>query len=140
MFQKIFSNLTNKTITTSSSSCPATKLMSERRTEGRHRYVKTTQSCSNFPNNNNSLPPSLLCSVFVFVVGYGLAAGRLQRKLEMKRINSNQVKTPTPSQANPIIVRSYSLWGNGDIRGIRNYPREILTNSLVIPAHSPQLG
>ena len=105
MFQKIFSNLTNKTITTSSSSCPATKLMSERRTEGRHRYVKTTQSCSNFPNNNNSLPPSLSARFLSLLWAMDWVLRDYKENLKWKGLTAIKLKHQHPSRL--ILL----LWG-----------------------------
>ena len=121
--QKIFSN--NKQ---NNQNCSAKTEVRE----GQRRTARcqNNQSRSNFPNNNNSLP----LSVFVFVVGW-LGGGRLQRKLEMKGLTAIKLKHQHPSRVNPIIV---SLeWRHQRTEKLTGREGEILTNSLVISAHSP---
>ena len=83
--------ITNKTITTSSSSSWTVKLMWEGQNAGG----------SNFPNNNNSLP------LFIFLSLLWLQAGRWQRKLEMKGLTAINLEHQHHHPSRLILL----LWG-----------------------------
>ena len=82
-----------------------------------------TERCQ---NNQSRSPVSQITIIHFLPLFLSLlwAGWEITKKTWNEGINSNQVKTPTPFQANPIIVRS-GLRCNGDIRGVRNYPRDI---------------